>query len=187
MATRTVTLPDRTALVVIDVQLGFDDPAWGPRDNVACEENIALLLAAWRAGDRPVVFVRHDSTEQGSPLAAGTPGNAFKPVVAGRPNLLVAKSVSSAFSGTPLLDPWLREHTIGALAICGITTNHCCETTARMAGNLGYEVFFAIDATHTFDRRALDGATIPARELSRTTAANLHGEFARVVQTRDLV
>ena len=71
--------------------------------------------------------------------------------------------------------------------MCGITTNHCCETTARMGDNLGHRVLFAIDATHTFDRTGPDGQLLTADELARVTAANLHGEFAEVVQTRDLL
>jgi nicotinamidase-related amidase len=56
-----------------------------------------------------------------------------------------------------------------------------------MAGNLGYDVTFVIDATHTFDRTGPDGAVIPAEEIARVTAANLHGEFATVVSTRDVL
>ena len=171
------------ALIVVDVQRGFEDPAWGPRDNPACEDNIARLLQGWRDRGEPVVFVRHDSTEDGSPLAAGTPGNAFKDVISGTPDLLVSKTVNSCFYGTPDLHAWLQAEAISAVAICGITTNHCCDTTARMAGNLGYDVQFVADATHTFDRTAPDGAVIPAAQLARVTAANLHGEFASVVTT----
>ena len=71
--------------------------------------------------------------------------------------------------------------------IAGITTNHCCETTARMAGNLGYETFFALDATHTFHRRAPSRRTLTADELAESTATNLDGEFASVVTTRELM
>jgi nicotinamidase-related amidase len=71
--------------------------------------------------------------------------------------------------------------------ICGITTNQCCETTARMAGNLGYRTLFAVDATHAFDRRDLNGGVIPADEIVRVTAANLEGEFATVVPTAALM
>ena len=56
-----------------------------------------------------------------------------------------------------------------------------------MAGNLGYDVTFVIDATHTFDRVALDGSVIPAEEIARVTAANLHGEFATVATTADVL
>jgi len=175
------------ALIVVDVQRGFDDRAhWGPRDNPACEDNIATLLALWRDRSWPVVLVRHDSPDPRSPLATGTPGNDFKDVITGEPDLLVSKTVNSSFHGTPDLHAWLQEEGIEQVVICGITTNHCCETTARVAGNLGYDTRFVIDAAHTFDRPALDGSIIPATTVSRMTAANLHGEFATIVTTRAL-
>lgn len=175
------------ALIVVDVQRGFDDPVWGPRDNPSCEANIARLLGAWRDRDEPIVFVRHDSTQERSPLAPGAPGNTFKDIITGAPDLLVSKSVNSCFYGTPDLQEWLQGQGIEALAICGITANHCCETTARMAGNLGYDVAFVIDATHSFDLPAPDGTVIPAEQLRRVTAANLDGEFATVVTTAELL
>jgi nicotinamidase-related amidase len=171
------------ALVVVDVQQAFADPIWGRRDNPACEGNIAALVAHWRALGRPVVFVRHDSVEPGSPLAPGLPGNAFQEVLTGEPDLLVAKSVNSSFHGTPSLQAWLDERGIRTIYVCGITTNHCCETTARVGGNLGYDVRFVLDATHTFDRPDLAGEIVPAEQLARVTATNLHGEFATVTST----
>jgi nicotinamidase-related amidase len=171
------------ALMVVDVQRGFDDPVWGRRDNPGCERNVATLIDRWRERGRPLVFVRHDSQEPGSPLAPGSPGNAFKDVITGEPDLLVSKSVNSCFHGEPSLQEWLDERGIGTLYICGITTNHCCETTARIAGNLGYDVRFVLDATHTFDRASPAGDVIPAEQLARVTATNLHGEFATVVDT----
>jgi nicotinamidase-related amidase len=173
-----------TALIVVDVQRGFDDAAyWGPRNNPECEANVAALIGAWRACSQPVVFVRHDSTTPASPLAPGQPGNDFKDVIAGTPDLLVTKHVNSCFYGSPDLHAWLGEREVERIAICGITTNHCCETTARMAGNLGYETLFVLDATHAFDRAGPDGGTLTADELSRATATNLHGEFATVIDT----
>lgn len=171
----------RHALIVIDAQHGFDDPVWGPRNNPRAEDNIRALLTAWRQVDQPVVLVRHDSVTSTSPLRPGQPGNALLPGIDGTHDLFVTKTVNSAFYGTPDLDGWLRAEGIDMVTICGITTNHCCETTARMAGNLGYEVTFVIDATFTFDRLGPDGIAISAEELSRTTAANLHAEFATVV------
>jgi nicotinamidase-related amidase len=99
----------------------------------------------------------------------------------------VVKTVNSAFYGEPDLDRWLREAGIASVVICDITTNHCRETTARMAGNLGYDVTFVIDATHTFDRVGPDGRTVTAADLSRVTAASLHGEFATVSDTQTQV
>jgi nicotinamidase-related amidase len=167
----------------VDVQRGFDDSYWGHRNNPRCEPNITLLLRRWRERGWPLVFVRHDSREPGSALAPGQPGNDFKPVIDGQPDLLVVKHVNSAFGGEPDLHEWLQTQRLRRLVICGITTNHCCETTARLAGNLGYDVWFALDATHTFDRRDLNGEWIRADELARTTGANLQGEFATVMNT----
>ena len=135
-----VDLPDlsRTALLVVDVQRAFDDAEyWGPRDNPVCEDNVAALLGAWRAAGRLVVFVRHDSTDPASPLYPGQPGNAFKPVVTGRPDLLVTKTVNSCFHGIPDLHAWLLARELDGVVVCGITTNHCCETTAGSAATSG--------------------------------------------------
>jgi nicotinamidase-related amidase len=174
---------DRAALIVVDVQQGFDDPVWGPRNNPACEENVATLIDAWRAAGQPIVFVRHDSTEPGSPFTPGTPGNELRDVLSGEPDLLVAKSVNSAFHGEPDLAEWLRGEGIERVVVCGVQTNMCCETTARVAANLDFDMTFVLDATHTFDLPAHDGGTISADELARVTATNLDPEFGRVVDT----
>lgn len=177
----------RHALVVVDAQQGFDDPTWGPRNNPRCDDNIAALVAHWHARRRVVVHVRHDSTDPSSPLHPDAPGNPLKPYLGVRPDLLVTKTVNSAFHGTPDLHAWLVQRGAAGIVVCGITTNHCCETTARVGGNLGLDVLFALDATHTFDRVAPDGTVVSADVLSHVTATNLHGEFATVVSTADLL
>lgn len=107
-------------------------------------------------------------------------------------SLLVTKTVNSAFYGTPDLDTWLRDQGITTIVVCGIQTNMCVETTARMSGNLGYEVIVPIDATRTF---ALTGPTIAgttwsltADALLRWCAVSLHGGgFATVTTTADVL
>lgn len=174
----------QAALIVIDLQAGFDDPVWGEPSNPACEDNISSLLTAWRATGAPVVFVQHDSLVPGSPLAPALPGHAFKPEMDGPPpDLLVHKSVHSAFHGSPDLDHWLRGHGISDVVISGIQTNQCCETTARIASDLGYSVRFVLDATRTFPLKTAAGTVISGDELMRVTAANLDGEFAEVTST----
>jgi nicotinamidase-related amidase len=176
------------ALVVIDVQRGFDDASyWGPRNNPECERNVGALIEAWREHRQPLVFVRHDSLEEASPLRAGAPGNAFKEAIRGEPDLLVTKHVNSAFHGSPDLEAWLKQTGVDGIVVCGIQTNMCCETTARVGANLGFELGFAIDATYTFDISDRDGATITADELARVTAANLEPEFGRVLTTREAI
>jgi nicotinamidase-related amidase len=178
---------DRTALIVVDVQKGFADPVWGERNNPAAEDNIAALIEAWRAQGQPVVFVRHDSAEPGSPFTPGQSGNDLDEMIAGEPDLFVTKSVNSAFHGEPDLAAWLRGEGIERIAVCGIQTNMCCETTARVAANLGFDMDFVLDATYTFGLPSHDGGTISADELSRVTAANLDPEFGQVVSTREAV
>jgi nicotinamidase-related amidase len=133
------------------------------------------------------VFVRHDGIEDGSPFTPGHPGNDLDPILTGEPDLLVAKNVNSAFHGDPDLAAWLRGGGIERIAVCGIQTNMCCETTARVAANLGFETDFVLDATYTFALPDHDGGTISADELSRVTAANLDPEFGRVTSTREAV
>jgi nicotinamidase-related amidase len=179
----TIDLEPDAALIVIDVQAGFNDPSWGRRANPDAERNIGRLTAAWQAAGRSVVRVRHASRQPGSPLAPSAPGHAYQPVVAGlEPALEIVKSVHSAFHGTPDLHEWLKDAGITQVVICGIQSNRCCETTARLAGDLGYDMVFALDATYTFDE---DG--IPAEQIMAVTRANLDGHFGRVVDTADLV
>ena len=177
-----------SALVVVDVQEGFADPAWGTRNNPAFEGNLQRLLDAWAEAGLPLVYVRHDSSEPESPLHPDQPGNELQKLLAGAsPDLLVTKQVNSGFHGSPDLDGWLRGNGLTGIVVTGITTNHCCETTARVGGNLGHDVLYALDATHTFDREAPDGTLVTADELARVTATNLHGEFATVVGTAELL
>ncbi|WP_460772165.1 cysteine hydrolase family protein [Microbacterium sp. GXF7504] len=182
------------ALIVIDMQRGFDDlDFWGPTANPDCERNVAALLAAWARTGEPVVVVRHDSRSPESPLHPDAAGNALvDPVAAVEPALFVRKHVNSAFYGDVDLHAWLGEQGIRELVLCGIQTNMCVETTARMAGNLGYDTTVVIDATRTFDLvgelPGVGEVRRSAEELMRTTALVLaEGGFARVATTASLV
>ncbi|MFB8386927.1 cysteine hydrolase family protein [Microbacterium sp. NPDC055910] len=182
------------ALIVIDMQRAFDDlDFWGATTNPACEAHVAALIEAWTAADEPIVVVRHDSTSSGSPLAPSHEGNALVDAVAAvDPALFVTKDVNSAFYGDPDLHAWLQEQSITQLVLCGIQTNMCVETTARMAGNLGYDVTVALDATRTFDLSGeitgVGVVTRTAEELMASTALVLQeGGFARIATTASLV
>jgi nicotinamidase-related amidase len=180
-------IADRTALLVIDVQQGFDDPCWGPRNNPAMESRLAELLAAWRSRGRPVLHARHMSTSPNSPLRPGHRGNEFK--AEAKPlsgEAVIEKRVNSCFIGTTL-DEDLRRSGIDRLVLAGLTTNHCVSTTARMAGNLGYTAWVVSDATATFDRVGPDGVLYPAELVHGAALSDLHGEFATVVATRALI
>lgn len=176
-----------TALVIIDVQKGFDDPAWGTRNNPDAEKNIAALLAEWRKHDRPIVHVQHCSVEPDSPLRPGQPGCEFRDEVkpeAGEAHF--TKTVNSAFIGTDL-ERYLRDNEIEALVVVGLTTDHCVSTTTRMAGNLGFDVTLASDATAAFDRKGHDGALHSADSIHNVHLASLNGEFCVVRSTAEIL
>lgn len=179
---------------MIDMQRAFDDlDYWGQTTNPECEANVGALIAAWEDSGEPIIVVRHDSTSPGSPLLPGQPGNELVPVVAAvDPVVVISKSANSAFYGDPDLHAWLQERGIGELVLCGIQTNLCVESTARMAGNLGYDVTVALDATRTFDLRAevpgVGFVTRTASDLMISSALVLsEGGFAHIATTESLV
>jgi nicotinamidase-related amidase len=175
------------ALVVVDVQRGLDHPKYGERNNPGAEAAMASLLAAWRGARWPVIHVQHMSVSPDSPLRPELPGNALKPEVAplaGEP--LFRKSTNSAFVGTGL-EAHLRAAGIRELVLVGLTTDHCVSATVRTASDLGFGVSVVRDATATFERAGSDGTHYDARTMHGTALASLEGEFARIVDTGELL
>jgi nicotinamidase-related amidase len=137
-----------------------------------------LVDAARAAGDL-VVWVLH--AEPGT-------GNVFDPAgglvrlvdeltpLDGEP--ILTKTSRNAFTTTNLAQV-LTERGIRDLVICGIQTEQCCETTARLAADLGYDVTFVVDATATFP--------IPHRDApADRTVAELVAD-PRTLQTDDII
>ena len=184
-------MTESRALILIDIQKGFDDPVWGARNNPQAEANAARLLTHWRANDWPVFHVQHLSVTPGSPLNPTGGAIDFKPEVtplAKEP--VLTKNVNSAFIGTDLEDQ-LHKARITAVVICGLTTPHCVSTTTRMAANLGFQVTLPHDACAAFTGnanagwRASDGPT--AEEIHTAALDHLNGEFAHVCTTDEVM
>jgi nicotinamidase-related amidase len=181
-------MPKTPVLLVIDPQVGFRDVSfWGKPANADYLANIDRLIAHWQSEKWPIVVVKHNSVIPDSPLNPSSEGNELEASLEGVGDLLIQKSVNSAFYGTPDLHLWLTERSFSEIVICGVTTNFCCETTARMAGNLGYQVTFAIDATTAFDLQTRAGESIPGELVMKMTAANLDGKFASVLNTAEII
>ncbi|MBR1133645.1 cysteine hydrolase family protein [Bradyrhizobium iriomotense] len=177
------------ALIVVDVQRAFDEweAAGKRRNNPEAVARIGDLLAAFRTNRAPIFHIRHEGTKPNSSFLPSRSGYAVKDEAReqdGEP--VIVKRVNSAFIGTDL-DTRLREAGITTLVICGATTNHCIETTTRMAGNLGFDARLVRDATWTFDRVGPDGDAHSAAEIHAMTLSNLNGEFARIVTTSDVI
>jgi len=182
-----IRLPQDAGLVIIDVQKGFDDPKWGPRNNPEAEQKIAALLEAWRRTGRPVFHVQHLSNSESSPLHPRNTGCEIKEIVRPREREQVfQKRVHSAFLGTQLENS-LHQRGTRTVVIVGLTTPHCVSTSARMAADLGFEVYLAGDAIAAFETAGPDGKRHSAEEIHQVSLATLHEEFATVVDSTRLL
>jgi len=95
---------------------------------------------------------------------------------------VLTKNTNSAFVGTDL-EQRLRAERVEAVAIVGLTTDHCVSATVRTASDLGFETWVLADATAAHERRTFNGERISAETMHRTALASLHGEFAEVLET----
>jgi len=176
-----------TALLIIDMQKGMLSPTLPPRNNPQAEANIARLLAAWREAGKPVVLVRHISRSATSVFAPGQPGAEFQErFVPLAFEHVVEKNVPDAFVNTGL-ERWLHVRGIRDVVIAGVSTNNSVEATARTAGNLGFSTVVVADACFTFDKADFGGTLRSADEVHLMALANLHGEYADVRKTADVL
>lgn len=175
------------ALLLIDMQSGINHPKLGRRNNPHAEFQMARLLAAWRATKRPVIHVRHFSRSPDSvfwPEQSGVDYQADFMPVDGEAEL--RKHTPDAFCANPL-ESWLRMDSITQLVIVGVVTNNSLESTARSGGNLGFEVLVPHDACFTFDQADFFGNPHTAEEVHAMSLGNLHGEYATVVSTVEIL
>jgi len=153
----------RTALVVIDVQLGMFDAPGEPQvpGGGRLLERIKGLIVKARGTGAPVIYVQH-CDESGvrfltlrSPSSGAMRGCTFHLPVP-----------SSSRPPGSFLDTTLREElvarNIDGLVFAGMQTEYCVDTTCRRAFSLGYEVTLVKDAHGTWDNDDLSAAQIIA-------------------------
>jgi len=177
---------ENTALLLIDIQKGVDVlEHWGGpkgrRNNPGAESYMKKLLDAWRENSLPIIFTRHDSWEENSPLklslSTGDMKDGFEPADG---EVVIRKHANSGFVGTSL-EIELRRLNVSRLVIIGFFTNFCVETTARMAGNLGYKTCLVHDACATTNRVGIDGTDYDPELVHAMSIANLDREFCTVI------
>jgi nicotinamidase-related amidase len=172
------------ALLVIDVQESFRArPEWDAIDNPEIAKQVARLVDAARRDDDLVVWVLH--SEPGSDTVFD-PANGsvrlFGELTPEQDDPIVVKTSINAFTTTNLQQQ-LVQRGVRELAVCGIRTEQCCETTARVASDLGFDVTFVTDATTT---SGIDG--LSAEEIIRRTERVLEARgFARIATTDEVV
>lgn len=191
----------RKALIVIDVQESFRQrPVWAAVSNPDIVDRIDPLVDAARANGDLVVWVRH--------IEPGT-GNVFDPALgfveylpglkpaAGEPELL--KTSHNIFTTTNA-QQILTQHGVGEVVVTGIRTEQCCETTARVANDFGYETVFVTDATATtpiphreadpgqsLEELLADPRTLGTADVISRTEYALAGRFATVTTADEAV
>jgi nicotinamidase-related amidase len=180
-------MADNVALIIIDMQKGMQSPKLPPRNNLAAEENIARLHAAWREAGRPVVCVRHISRASTSVFAPGQSGVEFQERFLPLPTEhVVEKNVPDALINTGL-ERWLHARGIREVVIVGVSTNNSVEASARTSGNLGFSTVVVSDATFAFEKRDLTGMLRSAEDVHQMSLANLHREYAEVRSTEEVL
>jgi nicotinamidase-related amidase len=180
----TAMTDSTTALLSIDVQQSFPARAYWREDDVpAFRRNITRLIEGATQRGWPVVRILHEDGE--GPFAASS--GLVKPLdwMPATHAVEFVKHVHNAFTDTGL-DRWLRTRGIRKLIVTGIRTEQCCETTTRVASDLGYEVDFVGDATLTFpmtDPRS--GRQFSAAEIRERTELVLRDRFARIATVEE--
>lgn len=178
--------PGKAALLVLDMQEYFlreDSHAFVP-SAPAIVFGINKLLAAFVHKGYPVVFTRHINTPQNAgmmskwwldlinPYSAYSHNITFESI---QNSIQINKTQYDAFLHTELEDT-LNEQNITQVIICGVMTHLCCETTARSAFMRGFEVFFTVDGTATYNE-----------ELHRASLLTLSHGFAVPVLIDELL
>jgi nicotinamidase-related amidase len=169
------------------MQKGMQFDSLPRRNNPQAEDNIARLHTAWRRAGHPLVSVRHISRSPSSVFAPGQHGVEFQERFLPLPQEhVVEKNIPCAFTHTGL-ERWLRVRGVEQVVIVGVSTNNSVEASARTAGNLGIATTVVSDATFTFDKQDFGGTWRSAEDVHLMALANLHGEYAEVRSTEEVL
>ena len=142
------------------------------------------LVAAFSNAKSPIIFTRHINTLEDAGMMSKWWRDLINPHTAYSHNIttsntsktiLINKTQYDAFHQTSL-EMKLHELKIEQVVICGVMTHLCCETTARSAFMRGFEVFFTVDGTATYNE-----------ELHRASLLTLSHGFAIPVLIKELL
>ena len=183
------TVPaSQSALLVIDAQDSFKANAarWARRSNPDFEKNVTALIDLYRAASLPVIFFLHTDPDDG--FATDSPFFKLMDFVRQRPDEpVLVKHTRNVFTSTNLAER-LLELGVRRLVVTGISTEQCCETSTRVAADLGYAVDFVMESTRTFPIANPDrpGEELGVNEIQERTEYVLKGRFARMATVKEL-
>ena len=177
----------QSALLVIDAQDSFKAGSrWERRSNPAFEKNVGALVEVYRVARLPVVFFLHTDNDEG--FARDSPEFKLMDFLRPRPDEpVMIKTTRNCFTSTAL-QPYLLEKGVRRVTIAGIQMEQCCETTARIAADLGYAVNFVTEATTTFPIPNWDkpGEELGVEAIRERTEYALRRRFARIITVNKL-
>jgi nicotinamidase-related amidase len=176
-----------SALLVIDAQDSFKVEArWARRSNTEFEKNVGRLVELYRRHHLPVIYFLHSDDDPGfertsphyrlmdflSPLSS-------EPVL--------HKDTRNVFTSTGL-PALLMEKGVRRVVITGIQMEQCCETSARVAADLGYAVDFVTEATMTFPIPNHDkpGEELGVDAIRERTEYALRRRFATIASVKSI-
>ncbi|MFQ6083448.1 MAG: isochorismatase family protein [Candidatus Aminicenantia bacterium] len=181
-----VFIPNQSALLVLDMQKYFlkdFSHAYIPSAQVIIP-GIKELIKGYLTKRFPVIFTRHLNSTQNAKLMAKwwkdliTEENPLSEIIDELDvsnSIILEKNQYDAFYETPLEDI-LKKKGVNQIVICGVMTHLCCETTARSAFVRGFEVFFTIDGTATYNEK-----------FHLATFLNLSHGFAKPVLVKEIL
>lgn len=177
---------DRAALLVLDMQDYFLNPAshaYIPSGK-AILPGINQVISFFRTNKRPIFATKHVNSKNDAGMMAAWWSEIMEEnhqLIGLHPDLdlkeeeIIYKTQYDAFYQSEL-SALLDTSQIDQLVIGGVMTHLCCETTARAAFVQGYEVYFLVDGTATYNQK-----------FHEATLQNLAHGFAVLISVEDLV
>lgn len=177
----------QSALLVIDAQDSFKiSDRWERRNNHAFERNVDALIGAYRRAGLPVIYFLHTDADEG--FATDSPHFRLMDFIQPRPGEpVLVKNTRNCFTSTGL-GALLLERGVRRVVVTGIQMEQCCETTTRVAADLGYAVDFVTEATMTFPipNHDVPGEELGVEEIRCRTEYALRRRFARITTVAQL-
>jgi len=177
----------QSALLVIDVQDSFKvDVKWSRRSNPDFEKNVAALIELYRAARLPIFFFLHTDSDPG--FTTDHPHFKLMDCIHPRKDEpVLIKNTRNAFTSTTLQADLIHLG-VRKVVITGIQTEQCCETTARLAADLGFAVDYVTEATMTFPIPNHDkpGEELGTDAILERTEYALRRRFARIAKVNDI-
>ena len=179
-------VPQDSALLVLDMQAYFLDPdshAFVPSAR-AIIPVLQALVETYRQHNLPVIFTRHVNSQEDAGMmrvwwrdliGENSPLSQIGPDMEVGDSPLITKHQYDAFFETNLEDV-LRQAEVRQVLVTGVMTHLCCETTARSAFMRGFEVFFLVDGTATYNET-----------YHRATLQNLAHGFSTLALSREIL